>query len=412
MRQDLLSDAPSPAQRIPKRPDGETQGLAGLFPYYAGYAYDWAQHQLEREPSHSSILDPWNGSGTTTMAAARLALTAVGTDLNPVANAVALLKLTGLWATPTRPPKQQYDWDPSEAHDPLDYWLEQRTRRRFRQWLASAERQSLPSRLLLQVALFGVLRQTTAHFQGSNPTWVRRARASDEHIYLPDDELDHAIVRRQKMMVETLSQEQPLSGLASVLRASAAELPLRPSSVDRILTSPPYMTRIDYAIAYSRELALMGIDVWSDRRFRLSLMGSTLIRSREKAIPQCKSDLARDTWADIKSHPSKDSSGYYSTQASQYLSDMAAALKCVTRVARDDAHMTLVVQDSTYKEQHLSVSEIWMAEAAELGWVLCSKKPFPVRRSLITLNVAAQEYPKPPVAETVLDLRLERKEVQ
>jgi DNA modification methylase len=68
---------------------------SSLFPYYAGYsdcfAHDLIQSlNLERE---SLIYDPWNGSGTTTTAAARLGFSAVGCDLNPVMILVAKARI-------------------------------------------------------------------------------------------------------------------------------------------------------------------------------------------------------------------------------------------------------------------------------------------------------------------------------
>ena len=44
----------------PKRPSAETSGLADIFPYYAGFSYDWAYEQVRTYcPSESSVvLDP------------------------------------------------------------------------------------------------------------------------------------------------------------------------------------------------------------------------------------------------------------------------------------------------------------------------------------------------------------------
>src|SRR5688500_6287485 len=77
----------------PKRPTFEKAGLADLFPYYAGFGFDWAcSHLDEYAHGNNFVLDPWNGSGTTTLAAQSRGYPAIGVDLNPVANIAAMLR--------------------------------------------------------------------------------------------------------------------------------------------------------------------------------------------------------------------------------------------------------------------------------------------------------------------------------
>ena len=57
--------------------------------YYAGYSRPFVYDILSRWPSHALVLDPWNGSGTTTTVAAELGLECVGVDLNPAMVVVA-----------------------------------------------------------------------------------------------------------------------------------------------------------------------------------------------------------------------------------------------------------------------------------------------------------------------------------
>ena len=77
--------------RSPKRAAHVQSGWDGFFPYYDGYPEQFARTLLEsaRLPEGAMILDPWNGSGTTTYAASQLGYTSRGLDLNPVMNIVA-----------------------------------------------------------------------------------------------------------------------------------------------------------------------------------------------------------------------------------------------------------------------------------------------------------------------------------
>src|SRR5438045_3386194 len=57
-----------------------------FFPYYAGFPASFANDMLmslKIKPG-ATVLDPWNGSGTTTYAAVHRGYRAIGLDLNPV----------------------------------------------------------------------------------------------------------------------------------------------------------------------------------------------------------------------------------------------------------------------------------------------------------------------------------------
>ena len=57
-----------------------------FYRYYAGYPLDFAEWALRelRLSNDALILDPWNGSGTTAAACARLRVSCKGYDINPV----------------------------------------------------------------------------------------------------------------------------------------------------------------------------------------------------------------------------------------------------------------------------------------------------------------------------------------
>jgi hypothetical protein len=79
----------------PKRAPQAQTGWDGFFPYYAGYPESFARSLLKSAdlPSDAVVLDPWNGSGTTTFSAAHLGLSAQGFDLNPVMVIIARARL-------------------------------------------------------------------------------------------------------------------------------------------------------------------------------------------------------------------------------------------------------------------------------------------------------------------------------
>jgi hypothetical protein len=112
--------------------------------------------------------------------------------------------------------------------------------------------------------------------------------------------------------------------------------------------------------------------------------------------------MAKDLVHRIATHRSYASGVYYLKQANQYFDDLTCSLDEITRVCAPGAFMTLVVQDSYYKDVPVRLGDICLDEAELRGWEYVAKKPFEVRRSLTTLNTSAKLYPKGKVSENVI----------
>lgn len=389
----------------PKKPPIETAGLADIFPYYAGFAFDWARKQLNDQSSGDPakvVLDPWNGSGTTTLAAQCDGHPSFGIDRNPVASLVAQLRCqVGVHGERSLPPKRSANTSIYGANDALSNWFAPATIQRMREWTSSLSRESIEARAVGLTSLFRVVRVVTKQFEGSNPTWVKRARSSDDLVDIAPVDLDDLVVAEQDYLIDRLQSSPFGPGATTLVTASSDRLPIRDSSIDLILTSPPYLTRIDYGIAYSRELAVLGVDVMNGRDLRAGLMGTTLIRNNvnHKFVPGV---VAEDLIKRVSSHSSKASSGYYLKQTLQYLRDLSSGFDEMTRVVRDGGSLCMVVQDSYYKDEHVPLADICVDEARIRGWDLVRMERFPVKRTLTTLNSSAREYKKSQVAESVI----------
>ncbi|WP_190172691.1 hypothetical protein [Streptomyces mirabilis] len=398
----------SASRRIsPKRPAVETAGLADVFPYYAGFGFDWARGRLGSLGLGDSalVLDPWNGSGTTTLAAQTIGLRSIGIDLNPVANKVAQLRssVNSVTAAIIDAPAKSSRQRPE--NDALQAWFHESTVARFRDWTRTFEAAGVNNSLLGYVALFRVVKKLSKKFEGSNPTWVKRCREPADLIEVSHDELDRTIILEQEYVANRLGASPQQEQSPLLLTASATEIPLKNDCVDAVLTSPPYLTRIDYAVAYARELAILGIDISQDRSLRLALMGTTLTRADQGLKIELLSAISADLLLKVENHKSKASGGYYLKQARQYLSDLTRALEEITRVCKPGAHMMLVVQDSYYKDIPVNLADICIAESELRGWELLGRDNFAVKRTLTALNTSAQAYKKGEVAETVIEFR-------
>lgn len=84
----------------PKRAAAALAGRDHWFPYYAGFSSEFARQLIASSSlaKRSALMDPWNGSGTTTVSAALNGYKAIGFDLNPVMAVVAKAKVWVLYS--------------------------------------------------------------------------------------------------------------------------------------------------------------------------------------------------------------------------------------------------------------------------------------------------------------------------
>ena len=189
----------------PKRQPSTATGRHDWFPYYAGFSEAFARSVIQSSGlGHASFLDPWNGSGTSTSAAAISGHRAIGVDLNPVMAVVAKARLLPNIEIPSVSPllseilKKAAAKGSSPGEDPLLTWFMPSSAAEIRSidravygLLVSADQSgnlveavstmsSIAS--FFYVALFRTVRQLLGRFQASNPTWVTRP-ASRGHAH-------------------------------------------------------------------------------------------------------------------------------------------------------------------------------------------------------------------------------------
>ena len=263
----------------PKRSNG--QG-SDWYPYYAGYSAEFVREALERLalPQGAVVMDPWNGAGTTTATAASLGFRAVGIDINPAMALVASGRMLPPDSVPAVLPCLDHPGRTKRTDaDPLRTWFDGesgRFIRRLAEQIYSLSRSDASAQYLhgfYFTALALTVRALLTGERISNPTWfAMRRRHQDSYSPSPP--------RIRRMFGETIQSlklklhASPPRYPAWILTADSSRLPLPDHSVDAIVTSPPYCTRLDYPVATQPELSLLGLERTSPR-FR-SLRNNTL----------------------------------------------------------------------------------------------------------------------------------------
>ncbi len=406
----------------PKRNAIET-GYESWYPYYAGFSSDFASAIISS--SHLSddacILDSWNGSGTTTTIANQKRFATIGYDLNPVMIIAAKACLLNNRDLVSLKPLSNDIIDKARRVtvvnsdvDPLETWFIPASAMTFRaiDWAiqhllvdsVDYKKLTITSHVenlssiasFYYLALFRALRESVDPFHSSNPTWIRQPKSKANRLK-PQPEiilnLFRAHVDEMLRAIESDPIPSAVNGNTSLHVATSCAMPTASNSVDLTLSSPPYCTRIDYAVATLPELTLLGYSPESDfDDLRRSLMGTSTV---PKEAPQlnpswgktCVNFLDR-----MESHTSKASKSYYLKNHLQYFDSISKSISELFRVTKSGGHCVLVVQDSYYKDIHNDLPVITTEMAENTGFTLTRREDFFASRSMAGINPKVKKY--------------------
>ena len=415
--------------------------------FYPAFSFDFANKYLERYAADQhTVLDAWNGSGTTTAAAAGLGIKAIGLDLNPAMRVLARSRVAGsraLWlacAVSKKLPRSRPDnWIVDLLTDPLSAWFSPSSvlnirclqtvltktiyQTAGRHSRTKREEQELIDDLssVFATAMFAVVRETLDDYLTSNPTWIRIPKNCDAGVeVLKWPSLRSRFVEATNALVTHLSA-QGISDRDGFVRpklgiSSSTALPLRDSSISTLVSSPPYGTRIDYAVATAFECAVLGLR--RDNEFadlRQKLIGTTTVAGdgqltasvRKWAGPTCSEFLMT-----VKNHPSHASATYYLKNWLGYFQGISTSLSEIHRVLRPEGQCTLVVQDSHYKEIRAPIQEIFEEMARRHGMEAVGRYDFRAIRSMGLIHPHANAWRDSSTAtESVLVFKKRRRPI-
>lgn len=204
-------------------------------------------------------------------------------------------------------------------------------------------------------------------------------------------------------------KSDPYGVVISVERGDSRKLLGRKDAFDGFLTSPPYLTRLDYVQATLPEfLLLKEFDTAPNmQRLRRSMLGSPLtserpIRSLERLTPKI-----RDLLNQIESHASKASATYYHRFFSTYFVDLQASMRNIEKVLKEGASGCMVVQSSHYKEIEIDLAGVIISLGEELGLRHHLTIEFNARRSMSLVNSRAHAEARKPKSESAVFFRKE-----
>ena len=175
-----------------------------------------------------------------------------------------------------------------------------------------------------------------------------------------------------------------------------ATMSLPPASMDFVLTSPPYCTRIDYTAATRIELAVLAPLVHSStKELGRQMIGSTQVPRRNIEISPNWGTRCGAFLEAVRRHPSKASDGYYYRTHVDYFDKISQSITNIVSGLKPSRRAVLVVQDSYYKEIHNDLPSIIADIAEERGLSLRRREDFHLSRSMSGINPHSRTYKRP-----------------
>jgi hypothetical protein len=137
---------------------------------------------------------------------------------------------------------------------------------------------------------------------------------------------------------------------------------------DAVITSPPYLTRLDYGVSTGLEWRLLKGDRAADlTNWRASFTGSVLTSRISQSLyplPRSVSDVLEQ----VHRHQSKAAQTYYFQFFRNYFVGIQNAISNITRSCKIGSRGLYVIQDSHFKDVTIPLTELFSDILVERGW--------------------------------------------
>jgi hypothetical protein len=234
-------------------------------------------------------------------------------------------------------------------------------------------------------------------FEGSNPTWIKQASPELSRISVPLEKVLVAFREQVELMQQALPpieqhRWQEASTSPKIGVAHSTSLPSEDQSFDLVISSPPYCTRIDYAIKTKPDLALLGYGEEEIRSLRDKMLGTPTVPDIQRGSNERWGDYCEQVLSQIKTHSSRASLSYYWKTYAHYFDGLFKSIHELGRVLAPPGLCFLVVQDSYYKDVHVDLARIADDMARSANFSIEERISFSSGRTMAGLNSVSRTY--------------------
>ncbi|MHB1958490.1 MAG: hypothetical protein ACYCO5_05605 [Acidobacteriaceae bacterium] len=309
----LISTEPILTRGLVSFQANKSRAVYRWYKYKEAFSAQLVEFLLQRYATEPGcLLDPFAGSGTALFASSDLGWSATGIELLPIGQRIVETKQLierGIQPADMRSLSRWVAMSPWQNHPskkPIPEFritrgaYPQETEDSMSRYLSALENENKNVQAVLFFSLLCILESISfTRKDGQYLRWDHRSgrrqgeKLFDKGTILP---FDQAILRKLKDIVADLSggdpqmQDQLFSepvklGEITMNRGSCLDIlqSVPGSSIDAILTSPPYCNRYDYTRTYALELALLGVDEKQLVQLRQDMLSCT-VENRAKDL--------------------------------------------------------------------------------------------------------------------------------
>jgi SAM-dependent methyltransferase len=370
--------------------------------------------QAKLLPSNSVVLDPMSGSGTVLRVVTEYGHKGIGFDMDPLA-----VLMAKVWTTPIDPKllqdaatelvenatqvsleecKLQWIEDDPETQGFIRYWFAEMQSadlqrlsfflQQSQNEIGDALRLAL-SRIIVTSKGGASLAQDTSH---SRP---HRVRDTNEYAVMP------GFISSANRLGSLLSKQMP-SGNADIRIGDARHMPyIAASSVDCVITSPPYLNAIDYLRGHKFSLVWLGHSITELRQIRSNSIGTE--RGLDLNTEPFFNNLA-EFLATVQTLPPRIQRIIH-----RYLFDIHRMLSELYRVLKSGGKAILVIGNSQIRGIFVQNSLAILRLAEQIGFepVLVQERDIPFNRRYLPppADGSGLEFERRMHKEIILTLR-------
>ncbi|MHA1911964.1 MAG: hypothetical protein ACTSYA_09735 [Candidatus Kariarchaeaceae archaeon] len=354
----------------PKILPEDKKGVFQWFPFHAAFSSRFVQSVLEHELSLNSnliLFDQFLGSGTTAVVSKLLGVDFCGSDVNSFLVKLAQTKvITSLIEQKATSILEQiclnYKPLPNDQTPDVEVMSNLAKCKLFglKQTIEKASI-SKDYKSWLHTSLLLISREIVGEQKGTNPTWPKSYGGAEDKELLP-------LFREKALTIlKDIQAMKYQTSSVNITLADAKDLPYESGKFDLNITSPPYLSRIDYVINTLPELILsQGASKEEIYQLRKEVMGGVVINKKGENNPNWGKECL-DVLKVIQEHPSKASANYYYWTYYDYFHDLWETLKEAKRVLKKKGKAYWVVQTSFYKEREIDLPKIIIQMGSSLA---------------------------------------------
>ena len=342
-------------------------GRGPVHPFPARMAPGIALTAISSAPRKLRVLDPMMGSGTVLAVARAKGHRAFGTDLDPLSVLIARV-----WTTPVdrqatvnkatdalNAARRRFKKTTialaypkgatEETKEFIRYWFDPYVRRQLKALsseISSVEEETIRNVLWCAFSRLIITKQAGASLAMD----LSHSRPHKKFRFAPIKPFNRFLKVVERVLESTIAQNKKERGpKATIHQADARRLPIRSSSIDLVLTSPPYLNAIDYIRCSKFSLIWMGHSVQNLRALRGASVGTEVGANEHRVDAEVKSVLDE---IDLK----KRLSARHRAILVRYIIDMKASMAEAARVLANKGRAIYVVGENTMRGTYIETS--------------------------------------------------------